>query len=115
MPGKTLLAEPINPKYATPRRLAAVRKQSEVKVVSGVVMSSLAPQATRLAAMLPSGREADTSCMWRPQQGLWVMNLFKHIISVKCSLIYDFCIGKASCYASKCVNKTNISVALLIE
>lgn len=43
------------------------------------------------------------------------MNLFKHIISVKCSLIYDFCIGKASCFASKCVNKTNILVALAIE
>lgn len=40
MPGKTLLAEPINPKHETPRRLAAVRKQAEVKVVSGAVMSS---------------------------------------------------------------------------
>lgn len=84
-----LLAEPINPGRETPRRLAAVRKQSEVKVVSGVVMGSLTAANTPGCDTwaLPSGREASASSVWRHQQGLWIMNSFKDIIIVKFSLI----------------------------
>lgn len=75
MPGKTLLAEPINPKRETPRRLAAVRaavggrggRRRRNELINAANMLGCDTRA------LPSGRETSTSYLWRRQQGLWVI------------------------------------------